>query len=156
MIETDSLDMALGAVGSKSAGRIGIDGNNGSGKSTLARSLADALACRLFSLDDYLDRNKGGFLAFIDYQRLRADVDEHKEYVIEGVCLLEVLQRAGLSIDALVYVKRRHLGLWADEYELDIQEPLEDFLRKERELVAMVLRDSDPVEDLGLAEEIIR
>ena len=64
----------------------------------------------MFSLDDYLERDKGGFLDFI--------------------------------------------GLWADERELDLDEPLEDFLQNERELTAMVA--CEPVTDLGLAEEVIR
>jgi len=89
-------------------------------------------------LDDYLERDKGGFLDFIDYQRLHADVSAEEAYVIEGVCLLHAVQRAKLAIDTLVYVKRRHLGLWADERELDLDEPLEDFLQNERELTAMV------------------
>jgi hypothetical protein len=53
-----------------------------------------------------------------------------------------------------VYVKRRHLGLWTDERELDVNEPLEQFLENERQLTAMVA--GEMVMDLGLAEEVIR
>jgi hypothetical protein len=135
--------------------RIGIDGIDGSGKSTLAKVVATHLDLRLFSLDDYLERDKGSFLEFSDYPQLRADVSLEKGYVIEGMCLLYALQRAGLAIDALVYVKRRHLGLWADERELDLNESLDDFLESERRLIAMVTRKSDAVANLGLAEEVI-
>ncbi|HYL89663.1 MAG TPA: hypothetical protein VEU32_12970 [Burkholderiales bacterium] len=88
------------------------------------------------------------------YPRLRADAAAEEAYVLEGVCLLHALRRAGLAIDVLVYVKRRHLGVWADERELDLHEPLEGFLKNERELTAMVA--GEVVTDLGLAEEVIR
>jgi len=154
MIEADSPDAVVGALHAAKARRIGVDGIDGCGKTTLAKAVAAQRQRRLFSLDDYLDRDKGGFLKFVDYPRLRADVSAEEAYVIEGVCLLHALQRAELAIDTLVYVKRRHLGLWADEHELDLTEPIEDFLQKERELTAMVAGEA--VTDLGLAEEVIR
>jgi len=156
MIEVATPDAVVEALRSANARRIGIDGIDGCGKSTLARVVAVKLQRRLFTLDDYLEKDKGGFLEFIDYSRLRSDVSAEDACVFEGVCLLHVLRRAELVIDALVYVKRRHLGLWADERELDLDlnEPLEDFLKNERELTAMVAGEA--VTDLGLAEEVIR
>jgi len=154
MIEAATPDAVVEVLRVANAKRIGIDGVGGCGKTTLARAVAARLERRLFSLDDYLERDKGRFLEFIDYQRLRTEVSAEEAYVIEGVCLLHALQRAGLTIDTLVYVKRRHLGLWADEHELDLNEPLEDFLEKERKLTAMVAGEA--VTDLGLAEEVIR
>ena len=154
MTETTTPDAVTAALLGIRARRIGIDGIDGCGKTTLAKIVAAGLHSRLFTLDDYLERDKGGFLDFIDYQRLHADVSAEEAYVIEGVCLLHAVQRAKLAIDTLVYVKRRHLGLWADERELDLDEPLEDFLQNERELTAMVA--CEPVTDLGLAEEVIR
>jgi hypothetical protein len=156
MIETDNSDAVVVALRSADVRRIGIDGIDGCGKSTLARVVAAGLGRRLFCLDDYLEHDKGGFLEFIDYPRLRADVSVEGDYVIEGVCLLYGLRRAGLAIDTLVYVKRRHHGLWADERELNLNEPLEDFLENERMLTAMFTGESETVTDLGLAEEIIR
>ena len=156
MAETADANAVVVALRELYAQRIGIDGSNGSGKTTLARFVADQLHRRLFSLDDYVDRNKSGFLEFIDYLRLHADVSAEASYVIEGVCLLSALHRAGLATDALVYVKRRHLGLWADEDELEVSEPLEDFLANERKLTAMVNREPEENAELGLAEEVIR
>lgn len=154
MTEADTPDAVVGALHAAKARHIGIDGIDGCGKTTLAKAVAAKLQRRLFSLGDYLDRDKGGFLEFIDYPRLRADVSAEEAYVIEGICLLHALQRAELAIATLVYVKRRHLGLWADERELEITEPLEDFLKNERELTAMVAGEA--VTDLGLAEKVIR
>ena len=154
MIEATSPDAVVGALRDVNALRVGVDGADGCGKTTLAKALAASLGRPLFSLDNYLEREKGGFLEFLDYPRLRRDVSAEKAYVIEGVCLLQVLQRAGLAIDALVYIKRRHLGLWADERELDVNEPIEAFLKNERKLTAMVAGEA--VTDLGLAEDVIR
>ena len=156
MIEADTPDAVVDALRAAGSRRVGIDGIDGCGKSTLAKAIAAKLNCRAFYLDYYLDRNRGGFLEFIDYNGLRADVTAETSYVIEGVCLLHALDRAHLGIDALVYVKRRHLGLWADERELNLDEPLEDFLEKEHKLTAMVAGGSEVVTGLGLAEEIIR
>lgn len=156
MTETADPDAVVDALRAMHARRIGIDGSNGSGKSTLARHVAEQLRYRLFSLDDYLERNKGGFLEFIDYQRLQAEVTAESAFVIEGVCLRTALERADLATDALVYVKRRHLGLWADEDELEVSEPLDEFLANERKLTAMVSREPEEATELGLAEEVIR
>src|SRR6185312_15218243 len=108
--------------------RVGIDGIDGSGKSTLAKSVAAKLNFRLFHLDEYLEKNHGRFLDFLDYGRLRADVLSESHYVIEGVCLLHALGRARVPVDGLIYVKRYRLGHWADEGELEVQGSLEEFL----------------------------
>jgi len=154
MIEAATPDALIDALRSANAQRIGIDGIDGCGKTTLGKAVATELRCRLFSLDDYLEKDKGRFVEFLDYARLRAGISPEVAYVIEGVCLLHALQQANLAVDTLVYVKRRHLGEWADERELDLKEPLEEFLESERKLTAMVARE--PVTDLGLAEEVIR
>lgn len=156
MIEVATADGVVAAVKASGWRRVGVDGVDGSGKSTLAGSLAAELGWRLLSLDDYLERDRGGFLDFLDYSRLRADVCTETHLVIEGICLLHALDRAKVSIDALVYVKRRRLGLWADEDELDLNEPLEDFLERERQLVGMVTGGTEAATNLGLAEEVIR
>ncbi|RPJ46867.1 MAG: hypothetical protein EHM16_08045 [Betaproteobacteria bacterium] len=156
MVEVDTPDAVIDVLKTAGSRCVGIDGINGSGKSTLAKAIAAKFNCRVFCLDDYLEREKGGFLEFIDYNRLKADVSNEKSYVIEGVCLLEALDRAYLRIDALVYVKRRHLGLWADERDLDLNESLEDFLEGERRLTAMVTDGREEGLNLGLYEAIIR
>lgn len=136
------------------AKRIGIDGTDGAGKSHLARAVAEDLAIPHLNLDDFVQKEQGGFVQFIKYDELRAKATE-PAFVVEGVCLLEVLARAEITIDALVYVKRYHLGYWSDERELDLDEPLEEFLNKERALLARI--SGQPAEDnFGLGEEIIR
>lgn len=154
MIEVATPDAVVDALRTANARQVGVDGIDGSGKTTLGQVVAAKLQRRLFSLDDYLEKDRGGFLDFIDYPRLYTEVSAEGACVIEGVCLLHALQRARLAIDALVYVKRRHLGLWADERELDLNEPIEDFLKSELEFAAMVAGEA--ITDFGLAEEVIR
>ena len=154
MIEAATPDAVIDALRDANAQRIGIDGIDGCGKTTLGKAVAAELRCRLFSLDDYLEKDKGRFVDFLDFRRLHTEASPEEAYVVEGVCLLQALQRADLVVDTLVYVKRRHLGIWSDERELDLNEPLEEFLQGERKLTAMVA--PEPVLDLGLAEEVIR
>src|SRR5690242_17309784 len=99
MIEITTPDALLAAL--RGSRRVGIDGIDGCGKTTLAKIIAAKLGRKLFSLDDYLEKDKGKFIEFIDYAKLCAEADAAGEYVIEGVCLLRVLQRAGLGIDNL-------------------------------------------------------
>jgi hypothetical protein len=145
----------VAAITLRKGKRVGIDGTHGSGKTTLAKAVAAELHFPLFSLDDYLDRQQGGFLEFLDYRRLSRDLAAADRFVLEGVCLLDAVKRADVELDCLVYVKRLRHGLWADERELEIEEPLEEFLEKER-LTAMICGDDEPVTDLGLDEEVIR
>ena len=153
MREVDTVPDLLAVLREIGAKHIGVDGIDGAGKSYLAKELARALNMPHLDLDSFLERNQGGFVEHIKYEQLVVTAPGGA-FVISGVCLLEVLARAGISIDALVYVKRFRQGLWADEVELDISEPLEEFLAREREAAALVTKE--PVEDLGLSEEIIR
>lgn len=136
------------------AQRIGVDGTDGAGKSQLAREVAGLLGIPHLNLDDFLEKNQGGFVDYIKYGELRTRVAAEESFLVEGVCLLQVLSKAELQIDALVYVKRYHLGCWSDERECELEEPLEEFLRRERELLARIAQH--PVENFGLGEEIIR
>ena len=102
MIEAATPDAVIDALRNMNARRIGVDGIDGCGKTTLAKVIATKLQRRFLSLDDYLERDKGRFLDFIDYPRLHADASSEKVFVIEGVCLLHTLQNGKLAIDTLV------------------------------------------------------
>jgi hypothetical protein len=154
MQEATTPELVAGAIEALKCTRIGIDGTHGVGKSTLARAIATRFDLPLFSLDDYLAKGQGGFLDFIDYHRLNQDLGAVDRYIIEGVCLIEVLKRVNVTIQCLVYVKRMQHGLWADEQELEIQDPVEDFLEKEKQLTEMISCDGNS--DLALDEEVIR
>lgn len=154
MREVTTLAEVVEILREVSAKRIGIDGADGVGKTTLARDIAKSIGFTHLNLDDFLEKNQGGFVHFIKYDDLRAKAAQ-PTFVVEGVCLLEVLARARITIDALVYVKRYHLGYWPDECELEIAGPLEAFLSRERELLARISEQADQG-NLDLGEEIIR
>jgi hypothetical protein len=59
------------------------------------------------------------------------------------------------SSAAYLGVRQRN-GLWAEEDELGLNEPLEDHLAKLRQFSAMLQGQGEPDETLGLGEEIIR
>ena len=89
---------------------IGIDGLDGCRKSTLAQQVAGHLHFQVIELDSFLEKNKGSFVDHLDIDGVRNAV-QGRNLIIEGVCLLKVLEMVGLDLDLLIYVRRHHLGL---------------------------------------------
>lgn len=118
--------------------RVGIDGIDGCGKTTLAKHLAEQLKAELISLDDYLIKNQGSYLNNLRYEEIRMGYFAQPRCIVEGVCLLQVLETTGLEIDTLVYVKRMQHGVWADERVCDINENVDTFIEGEMELDEML------------------
>lgn len=83
---------------------IAIDGWHGVGKTTLANRVSSILGIRCVHLDDFLLSHRGGFLEFLDYDRL-AYALQQRPVLVEGVCMLAVLRRLGQAPGVLVYVK---------------------------------------------------
>ncbi|MGY2441576.1 hypothetical protein [Pseudomonas sp. SDO52101_S400] len=134
--------------------RIGIDGIDGSGKSTLAGEISKALGLPCISLDAFLKEDPDGYVDSMNYVELRAALEGLDGYVVEGICLIQVLQRIQLTPAASIYIKRLRHGHWSDETQLDIHEPVEVALVRARELASLF--STKPVDNLGLAEEVIR
>jgi adenylate kinase family enzyme len=85
---------------------IAIDGLLGAGKSTLAKRIEQSLGYRCVHLDDFVQPHQGKFFSSLDFSRLENGLaGEH--VVVEGVCVLAVLERVGLSSDMLVFVTGR-------------------------------------------------
>jgi len=95
--------------------RIGVDGVQGAGMAHLAQELAQALDCPALDVDDYLYRNQGGYVDFIDYPALSAALAAIPTLVLSGLCLREVLANMDAELDAHIYIKRIRHGQWADE-----------------------------------------
>ena len=114
---------------------VGIDGIDGAGKSTLAKELSTALDITHINLDDYVEKEKGNFVDFIDFEMLNESINKSETTVIvEGICLLEVLSRIGRSLDLLIYIKRiSSYGAWRDEGECEIPGDIEEFIQKKKQ-----------------------
>src|SRR5437868_5905599 len=99
---------------------FGIDGVDGCGKSKLGASLGQTLGWPVISLDGFLEKERGSYVQWIRYADLRQAVANARgPMVVEGVCLLEVLERAAIHIDKHIYVRRVQSGLWMDADECD-------------------------------------
>jgi len=155
MIETDSVQEILSIIRKRGFGRIGVDGTNKAGKTTMSTKLANELGFSHLNLDDYLEKNKGGFLEFLKYQDIKQDLSELDNFVIDGVCLLKVLGHIDTPIEVLIYVKRMRHGLWADETECEVEGDVEKYIKKEKETIRLIEGTEEPPDTLGLAEEII-
>lgn len=155
-METDDISKLAAFIRNKSYCRIGIDGTNNAGKSTMAGKLSKILGIRHLNLDDFLVKGNGGYVDYLKYDEIKLQISDTKCFVVEGVCLLNVLEKTDTSIDCLIYVKRMQHGLWADERECEITEDIEDFINKEKELVRLLQQTKSVPDSLGLGEEIIR
>ncbi|NUU38177.1 hypothetical protein [Pseudomonas sp. C2B4] len=142
------------AIRAMRAVRIGIDGIDGAGKSTLAQEISGSLGLPCISLDSFLLKKMGGYVEYIDYSKLKATLEKLEGYIVEGVCLRQVLRRIQLAPAVNIYIKRVQHEFWSDEAQLDISEPVDAVLSRAREIASMF--SSSPVSDLGLVEEVIR
>jgi hypothetical protein len=163
---TDSKFAVLDLVRVRRPSVVAIDGCDGSGKSTLARYLATQLERPLFELDTYLDKNLGLYVSAIKFDDLKRDIGKFSDMIIEGVCLMEVLRRLDITPDLTIYVKRMHLGVWAeeDDYTLEPDE-IDIKLANVKESIRMMEDIGKPPGapeprlseiELGLEEELIR
>jgi len=114
------------------------------------------LGLQLVSLDNFLVKDQGGYIEFLRYDDLAECLCRYSAFVIEGICLLQALEKVSVELDDHVYVKRYHLDLWADERELLVpQDSVEEFLDKERELAAL-MSGSESNKGPSLSDDIIR
>lgn len=154
MTDCSSPQEVIDAIRAKCTVRIGIDGIDGAGKSTLAREISEALGLPCISLDSFLEKKMDGYVEHIDYPKLKAALEKLEGYVVEGVCLRQVLGRIQLVPSASIYIKRMQHGIWSDESELNISKPVDTVLAEARTIASLF--SSTPITSLGLAEEIIR
>ena len=82
---------------------LAIDGPPGSGKTCAAQYLANELQTPCIHVDDFLVEHKGGYVDYIRYDDLEVALADGPA-IIEGVCLLEILERIGASADLFIYV----------------------------------------------------
>ena len=130
--ETDDADALIDALTSDlsdcSGFLIGIDGIDGAGKSQLGRRLSTALHVPLVSLDDFLEEHRGTYVEHLRMPEI-AELIRMPRAVVEGICLLSVMEKVGLSLTRLIYLKRLGpYGDWRDRDVCDPQEPVEQVI----------------------------
>ena len=99
-----SLGEVVRRMRSSNASLIALDGLPGAGKSTLAVELSALLNVPPVHLDDYLVFNSPGFIEHLDYEKLQCALSG-RAVIVEGVCMLDVLDRMGLRPDQFVYLR---------------------------------------------------
>ena len=87
---------------------IGIDGLPGAGKSHLSRDLAATLSATHLNLDDFLVKYQGSYVEHLDsallHEQVADGLKQHAIVIVDGVCLLKVVQRAAIKLDAVIFV----------------------------------------------------
>jgi hypothetical protein len=161
------IDELIAAVRRRNPKRVGIDGVDGAGKSHLSLTVASELNAPVIELDKYVEKHRGGYVAFIDYPTIKSKIAESPSFVIEGVCLVDVTTRLCVQLDCLIYVKRMSSrGLWADEDECEFPLGVEGAIRRLKRntdlMLAFEARQTNKQyapgaeDEPGLREEILR
>lgn len=133
--QTELIDLIALNISNDQFNLIGLDGCPNSGKTDLATILAERFDANKLSIDDYLNKNMGGYQNFIKYDKLKKDLDIEKKdnnlVIVEGVCLMEILKIIEFNVDLLIYVRRiSSVGRWVDSDLLFDTKSLEDVIRE--------------------------
>jgi hypothetical protein len=150
-------------------GTIAMDGADGVGKTTLAVALRRLVGGTIISVDDYVAKNQGTYVPSLRALELRAALEgASAPRIVEGVCLVNAMEKAGHDPDVLIYVRRVTTdGFWHDQDTCDPDEPVDELIaRLSADMVAFAQLDAErsgePLPDPGtvaltpLREEIIR
>ena len=93
---------------------VSIDGIDGSGKTTLADFLVKCIGCSVIHLDEYIDENQGAYVEFMRSTELQRAILETKKrsycVLVEGICVLQVLEVIDLKPDCRIYIKKLRWG----------------------------------------------
>lgn len=147
---------------------IGIDGMDGAGKSFIANKVATKFDLRHINLDDYVEKNKGQYAPNIKYDLLRRAIEQsQKPIIIDGVCLLAILNNMSIEPDLLLYVKRMSsYGIWHDGDRCEVPEDIDAFISREKESLRSfaklearlegIMTNCEEVKYPELSEELIR
>lgn len=120
-------------VAEKNLHLVSIDGFSGSGKSYLSKVIVESNSYSYIDIDgDYLVANNGRYIDFIKYEKLKSDIfnfiSNEDKVVIDGICILKVLERIGFKPDIKIYVKGIHNNQWRDGKHRDYATSVEDAL----------------------------
>lgn len=132
MIETQEFDMdqreaLIHAVSAECrSGRyhvIGIDGYPGTGKSNLAYTIASITRMNVINFDDFVKPKQDSYVSslHVEIMRARIDVIKSQGLILEGLCMLEVIELMEIKISTLIYCKEISEGtrIWHDGQRYD-------------------------------------
>lgn len=136
---------------------VGLDGMDGAGKTAIAHEVAVLTGWRVIHLDDYLVPDQGTFVDNLRYGDIKLEIEStNAPVLVEGVCLLDVADKIGISIAAPIYVKRVNAhGFWADEGECEFAMPADQKISELEDQTKQLIGDEfDGLTDFR--KEIIR
>lgn len=121
---------------------IGIDGIDDSGKTYLSKVIGKELKRPVLSLDEYLVKDKETYVENLRYDAISALMKENRlGFIIEGICLLDILKKLRWHADCLIYIKRINTrGEWLDEDECLITDSIEERIKIIEDRTMMVAK----------------
>ena len=147
------LKQMLNRIGAR---RIAIDGINGAGKSHLAREIKAEFGLPWIELDRYLIPHQNSFVPSLRTEQLKRDLVDVPEFVIDGICTLQVLEMLGIESVTVVYVKRFSNSSWDDQNFLVPCGSEEEHVVARRLDHEGIVKAMGAARNFALDEEIIR
>src|SRR3989338_8125845 len=101
-VQNDNKEKLLSELKKRQPHIVGVDGEDGAGKSTkIVPFLTEQLDGTVLSLDNYLEKNRDGYIEYLRYDLLRQDllalIIKSNPVIIEGIMLLDVLEKIGVK-----------------------------------------------------------
>lgn len=144
IIKDENREDLLSDIIEKKPHIVGIDGEVGVGKSTtIAPLLRKLLGGIVLSLDSYLEKDNGGYIGHLRYDALRQYllglVQKSDPVIIEGIMLLDVLEKVGVNQDYLIYAcSSMWLDDWTGEHGNYYHKTLEEIIKFEEDNASIV------------------
>src|SRR5687767_9560378 len=100
----------------RSCAIIAIDGDQGAGKSSFARQLKECIGADIVSVDDLLVGSSAPYTSQVQSSALKHRLSSARlPVVVEGVCLLDVLESIEATPDVMFFFKLHRDGSWGRE-----------------------------------------
>lgn len=140
---------------------ISIDGLKGVLKSTLADSFRDNNQIEIIHFEDYWVVDPHLYLDVFKFNKLKKTIikalDSGKDILMEGLCLIQILENISLESQYKVYIKKLELGEWGYEKYLDENKTTEEiFVEDDEYMKVNIFEGSYPNAEDDLISEDFR
>ncbi len=105
---------------------VGVDGCFRAGKSTLSYFLGYSFFVPVINIDQFIFRENNQYSDHIRpelKELIEFYQNNQRTFVIEGTCLLNILEKINLSTDIFIYVKALKMGKWDNADTCDHANP---------------------------------